>query len=319
MDIDLKLLQYAVVLARHRHFGRAAAALRISQPTLSRNIATLERQLGLRVFERSHRDVVATPAGDDVLRMADELVARAEAISNRLQLVRDGRGGRLRVAAGAYAHDVAVHAASIELIKSHPTLRLELLEREWTAAIDMLLTDQVDLAVFEISSLRTMPALRVESLGPLQGVYFCRAGHPLLAKADLQPADVQRYPFVMPGMGHEHISMLEGLDAGLTVDPGTGHVLASIAVSSFARARDIVAGTDAIGIGHASQLKVGMSAGHLALLPLPWLKKPPTAEFGIASKRERTLLPAARSFATIIRRHMRNAVRQQLPPGRSAS
>lgn len=319
MDIDLKLLQYAVVLARHRHFGRAAAALRISQPTLSRNIAALEKQLGLRVFERSHRDVVATPAGNDVLGMADELVARAEAISNRLQLVRDGRGGRLRVVAGAYAHDVAVHAASIELIKSHPTLRLELLEREWTAAIDMLLTDQVDLAVFDVSSLRTMPALRVESLGLLQGVYFCRTGHPLLAKADLQPADVQRYPFVMTGMSHEHVSMLEGLDAGLTVDPGTGHVLASIAVSSFTRARDIVAGTDAIGIGHACQLEDGMSAGRLALLPLPWLKKLPSAEIGIASKRERTLLPAARSFATIIRRHMRNVVRQELPTAKGAS
>ena len=68
MEIDLKLLQYAVVLARHRHFGRAAAALQISQPTLSRNIAGLEKQLGMRVFERSRRDVVATPAGDDVLR-----------------------------------------------------------------------------------------------------------------------------------------------------------------------------------------------------------------------------------------------------------
>ena len=51
MDIDLKLLQYAVILAKHRHFGRAAAALQISQPTLSRNIAALEKQLGMRVFE----------------------------------------------------------------------------------------------------------------------------------------------------------------------------------------------------------------------------------------------------------------------------
>ena len=110
MDIDLKLLQHAVVLARHRHFGRAASALRISQPTLSRNIAALEKKLGMRVFERSRRDVVATSAGDDVLKMADELVARAEAISNQLQVVRDGRGGRLRVAAGSYIHDIAVAA-----------------------------------------------------------------------------------------------------------------------------------------------------------------------------------------------------------------
>ncbi|CAN5289896.1 hypothetical protein BH10PSE6_BH10PSE6_01190 [soil metagenome] len=52
MEIDLKLLQFAVVLARHRHFGRAAAALQISQPTLNRSFAALEKELGVRIFER---------------------------------------------------------------------------------------------------------------------------------------------------------------------------------------------------------------------------------------------------------------------------
>jgi DNA-binding transcriptional LysR family regulator len=84
MEIDLKLLQFAVVLARHRHFGRAAAALQISQPTLSRSIAALEKELGVRIFERSRRDIAATPAGGDVLKMADELIVRAEAMSNKL-------------------------------------------------------------------------------------------------------------------------------------------------------------------------------------------------------------------------------------------
>lgn len=193
MDIDLKLLQYAVVLAKHRHFGRAAAALHISQPTLSRNIAALKKQLGMRVFERSRRDVMATPVGDDVLRMADELVSRAEAISSSLQMVRDGRSGRLRVAAGVYVHDIAVRPAAIELIKASPSVRLELLEREWTAALAMLVMDRVDFAVLDVSALRGVPSLRVEPLGKLQGVYYCRAGHPLLKKTARRPEDVRPY------------------------------------------------------------------------------------------------------------------------------
>ena len=305
MDMDLKLLQYAVILAKHRHFGRAAATLRISQPTLSRNIAALEKQLGIRIFERSHRDVVATPAGDDVLKMADELIVRADAISNRLQLVRDGRGGRLRVAAGAYAHDVAVHQASINLINAHPSIRLELLEREWTAALAMLMTDQVDFAVVDVASLHKMPALRVESLGVLQGVYFCRAKHPLLQKTALRPADVRRYPFVLPGMSRQHTALIDDLDAGHTIDPVTGAVLPSIAVSSFRHVRDIVAETDAISIGHVGQLMDGISAGRFSVLDLPWRHKLPAAEIGIAYKRERTLPPAARTFVGIIRKCMR--------------
>ena len=311
MDMDLKLLQYAVVLAKHRHFGRAAAVLRISQPTLSRNIATLEKQLGVRVFERSRRDVVATPAGDDVLKMADELVARAAAISSRLQLVREGRGGRLRVAAGAYIHDIAVQPAAVELIKSNPSIRIELLEREWTAVFAMLMTDQAEFAVFDIGPLRRIPTLRVEKLGPLRGGYFCRVGHPLLKKrSPLQPGDVRQYPVVMPSLSQLHSAMIGDIDAGLTVDQASGTLLPSIAVSSFRNARDIVAETDAISIGHISQIEEGLTAGRLATLDLPWLKAP-TVEMGIAYKRERTLPPAARTFIGLIRKKMRAATQAE--------
>lgn len=305
MDIDLKLLQYAVVLAKHRHFGRAAAALSISQPTLSRNIAALEKQLGLRVFERSRRDVMATPAGDDVLKMADELVSRAEAISNSLQMVRDGRGGRLRVAAGVYVHDIAVRPAAIDMIKANPLVRLELLEREWTAALAMLMTDRVDFAVLDIISLRGVPSLRVEPLGKLEGVYFCRAGHPLLKKASLRPEDVRPYPFVFSSMSREKLGMIEDIDPGFTVDPATGDILPSVAVSSFRLGLEIVSGTDGISIGHISQIREDLAAGRLAILELPWRTRLPAAEMGVAYKRERTLPPAARALINFIRKRMR--------------
>lgn len=305
MEIDLKLLQYAVVLARHRHFGRAAAALNISQPTLSRNIATLEKQLGLRVFERSRRDVMATPAGDDVLKMADELVARADAMSNSLQLVRDGRGGRLRVAAGVYVHDIAVRPAAIEMIKANPSVRLELLEREWTAALSMLMTDRVDFAVLDIAALRGVPSLRVEPLGKLEGVYYCRVGHPLLKKASLRPEDVRLYPFVFSSISREKVALVEDIDPGFTVDPATGDILPSIAVSSFRLGLEIVSGTDAVSLGHLSQIEDGIAANRLAILDLPWRSRRPVAEMGVAYKRERTLPPAARAFIGLIRKRMR--------------
>jgi DNA-binding transcriptional LysR family regulator len=307
MSLDLKMLHYAVVLARHRHFGQAAAVLKISQPTLSRKIAALERQLGLRVFERSSRDVVPTPAGEEVIRMAEELVARAEVLSNRLDLVRDGRGGRLRVVAGAYIDDIAVQPAAIELIKANPSIRLEILEREWTAALSSLMSDQADFAVADILALRDMPSLRVESLGVLQGVYFCRAGHPLLAKSDPRPDDLRNYPFVMPGISVSRIAFIADIDSGMRIDERGGGVLPSIAVSSFRSAGDIVAATDAISLGHPTQIAEGIAASRFALLHLPWLRRLPSAEMGVAWKRERTLLPAARAFIKLIRSHVRKA------------
>jgi len=305
MDIDLRLLQYAVVLARHRHFGRAAAALQISQPTLSRSIAALEKELGVRIFERARRDIAATAAGSDVLGMADELIARAEAMSSRLQLVRTGRGGRLRLATGTFMADLAVNAAAIDLVKSTPDIQLELLEREWSAALAMLMTDRVDFAVLDVLSLRGMPTLRVESLGRKQGVYVCRAGHPLLGKRSLQAADVRRYPLVYSNVSPEHAHYVQDIDPGFAIDQVTGNVLPSVAVASCRLMYDMVEASDAISIAHRSQVEDRLAQGRLAILVLPWQQKPPTAEFGVAYKRERTLPPSARTLIGLIRKRMR--------------
>lgn len=309
MDIDLKLLQYAVVLSRHRHFGRAAASLRISQPTLSRNIAALEKQVGMRVFERSRRDVVATPVGEDVLKMADELVARAEALSSSLQLVRDGKGGRLRVAAGPFPHDIAVRPAAVELIKANPSLRLELLEREWAATLAMLMTDRVDFAVLDIEALKGIPTLKVELLGRLEGTYFCRAGHPLLMRKNRAAVDVRKFPFVFASIAQDKSGLLADIDPGHSVDPASGDILPSIAVSTFATAKEIVLGSDAISLGHVSQIRGDLVAGRLSLLDLPW-RKQPVAQLGVAWKRDRSLPPAARRLIDAIRARLRPHAQQ---------
>ena len=304
MEIDLKLLQYAVTLSRHRHFGRAAAALHISQPTLSRNIAALEKQLGVRVFERSRRDVTATPAGGDVLRMADELVARAEVMSSRLQLVRDGRGGRLRVAAASFPHDIAVHPASIDLVKSSPTILLELMDREWLAALDLLMTDRVDFAVMDILQIRNMPALRIEPIAKLAASYVCRAGHPLLRRSTQRPADLKGFPFVMTAVPASRAMVFGELDSGATIDATSGNIMPSIAVVNCRDMLEIVAATDAITVAHISQVRAGVEAGRLAVLDLPW-KEPFSVPVGFVYKRERTLPPAARTFMGLIRKRLK--------------
>src|SRR5262245_23282190 len=305
MEIDLKLLQYAVVLARHRHFGRAAAALQISQPTLSRSIAALEKDIGVQIFERSRRDIAATPAGSDVLRMADELIARAEAMSSKLQLVRTGRGGRVRVATGSFIADIAVNTAAIDMVKTHPGFQLELLEREWTAALALLMTDRVDFAVLDVVTLRGIPTLRVEALGKLDAVYVCRAGHPLLRKPSLQAADVRAFPLVFANVPSHLVDALVDIDPGMTVDPVTGNLMPSIAVASCHQMYKMVEASDAISIAHLSQVKDRISQGRMAVLDLPWRQKPPGGDFGIAYKRERTLPPSARTFIGLIRKRMR--------------
>ena len=139
----------------------------------------------------------------------------------------------------------------------------------------------------------------------LQGACFCRAGHPLLKKSVLQPAELRPYSFVLPSLSHLHAGLIQDFDAGLTADPGTGDPLSLIAVSSASNAAEIVAGTDSLSIGHVGQVKEGVAAGRFAILNLRWRKALPAAEMGVAYKRERTLPPSARTFINLICKRIR--------------
>ncbi|MCI2424074.1 LysR substrate-binding domain-containing protein [Saccharopolyspora sp. K220] len=92
-DLDLRLVRYFTVVAEHRHFGKAADALRIAQPSLSRQIRRLEQQLGARLLDRTPRGTALTEAGEAFLPRAKALLrsatraaatARAAARPNRI-------------------------------------------------------------------------------------------------------------------------------------------------------------------------------------------------------------------------------------------
>ena len=72
VDLDLRLVRYFTVVADHRHFGRAAATLHVAQPSLSRQIRSLEQQLGARLLDRTPQGSQLTEAGDRTVVQARE-------------------------------------------------------------------------------------------------------------------------------------------------------------------------------------------------------------------------------------------------------
>src|SRR5690606_31882568 len=89
--------QFAV-LAEELHFGRAAARLHLTQPALTQAIASLEAALGVRLFERSSRQVALSVAGQALLPEVGELLRRAQALPALARAAALGESGRLRIA-----------------------------------------------------------------------------------------------------------------------------------------------------------------------------------------------------------------------------
>jgi DNA-binding transcriptional LysR family regulator len=142
IDLDLRQVSYFVVVAEHRHFGRAATVLRVAQPSLSRQIRRLEQQLGVRLLDRTPQGTRLTEAGEvflprakAVLRSAAQATAQARAAA---------QPSRINV---GYTTGLIVTPAVRELRREHPDADVQTLHVEWNQARDALLGHRVDALV----------------------------------------------------------------------------------------------------------------------------------------------------------------------------
>lgn len=133
--MDLRLVEYFVAVIDHGGTTRAAQALYIAQPSLSQAIRTLERQLGVTLFDRSGRHLVLTPDGEAFTGPARRILADAEHARTRVQSVRDLASGRLEVAAVATLTVDPLPELASALRESHPGIRLTVLDPGGTSGV----------------------------------------------------------------------------------------------------------------------------------------------------------------------------------------
>jgi DNA-binding transcriptional LysR family regulator len=142
VDVDLRLVRYFVVVADHRHFGRAATALRVAQPSLSRQIRRLEQQLGARLLDRTPQGTRLTEAGEAFLPSAKTLLrSAARAVAQTRAAAQPSR-----ITIG-YTTGLIVTPAARELRRQHPDADVHTVHLEWNAARQSLLDHRVDAVV----------------------------------------------------------------------------------------------------------------------------------------------------------------------------
>lgn len=145
--MTLTELRYIVAVARERHFGRAAEACFVSQPTLSVSIRKLEEELDVKIFERGANEVTVTPLGDEIVRQAQSVIEQAAAIKEIAKRGKDPVSGPLRLGViytiGPYLLPDLVRQA----IEHVPQMPLMLQENFTAKLLEMLRTGELDCAI----------------------------------------------------------------------------------------------------------------------------------------------------------------------------
>ncbi|MFM7331443.1 MAG: LysR substrate-binding domain-containing protein [Brachymonas sp.] len=145
--MTLTELKYIVALAREKHFGRAAEACFISQPTLSVSIKKLEEELDVKLFERSANEVTVTPLGEEIVRQAHTVLEQASQIKEIAKRGKDPLAGSLRLGViytiGPYLLPDLVR----QVIARTPQMPLMLQENFTVKLLEMLRMGEIDCAI----------------------------------------------------------------------------------------------------------------------------------------------------------------------------
>lgn len=196
----LKHLKYFITLAEVKHFGHAAQACFVTQPTLSAAIKELEDILGLQLFERTRRSVLLTPQAHDILERAKEIVLQADALMELAHAKGKPLHGELRVGVIPTIAPYLLPDLMTKVRNAYPELLLYLKEDQTERLLHALNDGQLDLLILALPYEHD----GIDSEIFMQDPFYCALPpkHPLARKKAIRNADLFDENLLLLEEGH---------------------------------------------------------------------------------------------------------------------
>lgn len=278
--IDLRNLRHLDALARRLSYVRAAEDLGITQPTLTRSIQALERQLEVRLFDRDRGQVALTPQGRQIAERAAILLADAEALEASAKATGRGESGRIRFGLAPMPASALLPEVLAERLGRTPEVVNEVVVRDVEALWAMLVSGEIEFFVSPNPPLHELSQVRAEVLGTFPLSLIVRSGHPLL---DSSPDTSGPYPLLRSSW--TGLSIPEAIRPHVLVRPNV--------IEDFGALARLAASTDGIWLASAYAIPEQIAAGSLVEL----IRAPLGIDIVAYSLRRRTRSPLA--LATI--------------------
>jgi LysR family transcriptional regulator, benzoate and cis,cis-muconate-responsive activator of ben and cat genes len=199
-DYELRHLVYFREVARHLHFRKAAEALAIAQPALSRQIAQLEIAVGTPLFIRTRRKVELTAAGRAFVGRIEPILRALQAAAQELRALSDGEVGHVKVAFTGLAMATVLPVILRDFNRRYPGIKLELNESPTSAQLAALQAGELGCGFFHPDA--PTPGLRTRLLLQERNGILLPPGHPLAAQSSLKLKELAATPFVLFPRSH---------------------------------------------------------------------------------------------------------------------
>ena len=298
--ITQRRLQHLLALVEHAHFGRAASALDISQPALTKSIQALESELGVTLIDRKHGAVGPTVFGELVIQRSKRMLTEEDELRRELALLAGLEAGSLKLALGPYPSVTSGYAAIARLLARHPKVGIAVHVAGWREVASRVLARTVDLGIAEISSVENDGQFATERLPPYHGRFFCRSGHPLLDGNPVTPQRLLAYPWIATRLPPRVAGGLpRPLGAAGTIDSSNGDFVPAVEIDVPMQLGTLLAGSDALTVATLALMERELRSGEVVVVPMkiPSLQ----AGYGFIYLKDRSLAPAALAYMAEVR------------------
>jgi LysR family hydrogen peroxide-inducible transcriptional activator len=198
--MTLTELKYIVAVARERHFGRAAEACFVSQPTLSVAIRKLEDELGVQLFERGSSEVSVTPLGEQIIEQAQRVLEQASAIKEIAKQGKDPLVGPLRVGVIYTIGPYLLPPLMRHVIDDAPKMPLLLQENFTVKLLELLRQGDIDVAI--LAEPFPDQGLVTHALYDEPFVVAVPKGHELARRKTISSSELKEQTMLLLGAGH---------------------------------------------------------------------------------------------------------------------
>lgn len=235
--MDIRTMRYYLAVVQEGTISKAAAALHVSQPSLSRQIKELEAELGVTLFTRGNRQIRLTEEGLVLKKRAEELVRLMELTEEELAQVKKQISGAIRIGAGESAAFHYLSRAAAAIARDYPGVRFQLTSGDTADLMDELSKGLIDFALifsdFDQSLYQSLQLPGWDQFGLLMP-----KASPLAKKAKISWDELSGYPLLLPRAAEAQLASSGHLDgmqivavynllfnASLMVEDGVGYAI----------------------------------------------------------------------------------------------
>ncbi len=268
--LDVKDLRLIQALYEHKTFTRAARALQIPQPALSRHLMLLERKLGRQLFIRRRSGSIPTDLGRTISNKGESILIQLDEIETTIAGINGKKLSEISIVSGSFTTETLLTEVAARAISAFPATQLTLKSTNWTDIETDILDRKSSIGLLHLSGQIFDSSLSVEKLGSHPILFFVRPGHPLTALKSITLAEIMAFPVVaIPHIPSATLSPRVEARKSISTAPRAHPSFPAVIHSSPAVSARIVKKSDAVMSASLAMVFEDLRHGSLVALRYP--------------------------------------------------